>query len=125
MADISLDLDPASPTYLDLLVQDGDLVMNSGTTAIQQHILQRLRVFAGEWFLDNTIGIPFFQEFFVKNPDQSKVDAILQSVISQTPGVQALTRYNFSVDTASRQIKVSFSAQTTTGTVNYNGLVDF
>lgn len=128
MADISLDLNPASPTYKDLLVVDGDLILTAdanpaGTNNIQQNILQRLSFFLGEWFLDNTQGLPYYQQILIKNPDQSKIDAIFVNSILGTPGVTQLLSYTFTPVFASRLLKVSFSALTTAGKVNYSGNV--
>lgn len=122
MSDFALDLDPASPNFGDLKVVNGDLVMNSGTDSIRQHILQRLRTYFQEWFLDNTIGVPYFQQILVKNPDQAKIDAILLSVILGTPGVVAVNTYSFTADIVTRQLQVTFSCQSTSGVVDYSGL---
>lgn len=123
MGDISLDLDPSSPTYGDLLIVDGDLVINSGIGGIQQDILTRLRTYLGEWFLDNTIGMPYFQQILLKNPDQSKIDAAFINMIMGTPGVISLVSYSFATDFVLRTLTVSFVAQTTQGTVDYSGVI--
>lgn len=110
-------------TFSDLVITDGDLVLVSGKQAILQNILQRLRVFLGEWFLDNTIGLPYFQQILVKNPDLGKTDAIFQNVILGTPGVEQLSTYSFQADTATRVLRLAFSVETTSGTVDYSGTV--
>src|SRR5882672_11274251 len=126
MADIMLDLNPISPTLNDLLIRDGDLVITPDTlSAVRQHILQRLRIFLGEWFLNNQVGLPFFQQILIKNPDQSKIDALLRNQIQGTPGVEALNSYSFSPDFTLRVLTVSFSARCTGGTVDYEGLITF
>jgi hypothetical protein len=136
MVDIALDLNPtdiALPTYKDLLVVNNDLSLTSdaypegtaplATNPVLQDILQRIRFFLGEWFLDNTQGIPYFQQILVKNPDQSKIDAIFQNVILGTPGVTQLSSYSFNVNTGARILTVTFSCLTTTGVVSYSGTV--
>lgn len=121
--DIALDLDFASPTYGDIVVANGDLSLNDSEVAIEQHILQRLRIYLGEWFLDNTIGLPYFDQILIKNPDQSKIDALFINQILGTPGVIQLNNYSFTIDFITRQLQLTFSAQTTQGTVNYAGLI--
>lgn len=128
MADISLDLRPQSSTYKDLLVVNNDLILTSdanpaGTNNVQQDILQRLSFFLGEWFLDNTIGLPWFQQILVKNPDISKIDALFVNTILGTPGVVNLASYSFTPNFAQRTLKIAFSAVTTSGTVNYSGSI--
>jgi hypothetical protein len=121
VSDLSLDL----PTR-DLLVIDNDLVLTSdvdpnGTNSILQDILQRLRLFLGEWFLDNTQGVPYFQQVFVKNPQMSKIEAIFIEVILSTSGVDSLIEYSFKTVPTTRRFEISFSAQTTKGVVDYSG----
>jgi len=124
MPDIQLDLSPVSPTFGDLVIEGGDLVITSTTIDdVRQSVLQRLRIFLGEWFLDNTIGLPYFQQILIKNPDQSKIDALFRDQILGTPGVIALNSYSFQTDFATRSLRLRFSAQCTTGTVDYEGLV--
>lgn len=128
MVDLSLDLNPAhkgQQGYRDLLVLGGDLVLTSdadpdGTNNILQDILQRLCFFLAEWFLDNTQGLPYFQQILVKNPDQSKVDSIFVNAIMGTPGVTQLSSYSFTVNRATRVLSISFSCITTSGVVSYS-----
>lgn len=128
MADVSLNLVKGSPSFGDFLIVDNDLILTSdaqsgGTQPILQDILQRLRFFLGEWFMDNTQGVPWFQQILIKNPDQSKIDLIFANIIMGTPGVTQLTAYSFSVESAKRILSVSFSCLTTSGPINYSGIV--
>jgi hypothetical protein len=124
MSDLALDLDPLSTNLNDLQFSGNDLVLTSSTLQdVQQSVLQRLRTFYGEWFLDNTVGLPYFQQILVKNPEQSKIDALFVNTILGTPGVVQLNKYSFVPDFTNRTLRVSFSARCTTGTVDYAGLV--
>lgn len=121
MVDISIDLQTG-----DLLIIDGDLVLTSdidprGTNPILQDIIQRMRLFYKEWFLDNTKGVPWFQQIFVKNPDLSKIDAIFIELILSTRGVDSLISYSFTPNMAMRSFEIVFSAQTILGVVDYSG----
>lgn len=129
MVDLSLDLNPlhvGNPTYRDLLVVNGDLALTSdanplGTNPILQDILQRLKFFLGEWFLDTSQGIPYYQQILVKNPDQAKITAIFRNVILGTPGVLQLTAFTLGANFPSRLVTIQFTCLTTTGTVSYSG----
>lgn len=126
MVDISLDLNPASPNYKDFLVVNNDLILTSdaqigGNNPVLQDVIQRISMFLGEWYLDNTQGVPWFQQILVKNPNQSDIDAIFTNIILGTPGVQSLTNYSFSPNFAKRTLSIKFSLLTSSGTVNYNG----
>src|SRR4051812_32765987 len=104
MSDISLDLNRTSLNYRDLLIVNNDLVLNDGQAAVTQNVLQRLQMFLGEWFLDNTIGLPYFQQILVKNPDQSKIDALFANQIMGTPGIIQLNTYSFKVNFTTRAL---------------------
>ena len=131
MADLSLNLNPSivgTLPYRDLLIVNNDLCLTSdsnplGTNNVLQDILQNLNFFLGEWFMNNTYGVPWFQQILVKNPDQAKVEGLLMNTILGTPGVQQLLSYSFKVIRATRLLQCSFSVMTTSGVVNYSGTV--
>lgn len=82
---------------MDLLLDTntGDLIFQNGqcpVTQLQADIVaQRLRIklytFYGEWFLDETIGVPYIQQIFAKVSRKSTIDLIFQGIISADPGV--------------------------------------
>lgn len=126
MSDISLDLNIASPTYNDYLLLNNDLALTSdaqsgGSDPVQQDILQALRTYLNEWYLDNTIGMPWYQQILVKNPDLSKIDALfINTILGRRGGVQLL-KYDFSPEFLTRRLEDTFIAQKTTGVVDYSG----
>lgn len=121
--DIGFDLVATSSTYRDLQFVNNDLVLISGTTAILQNILETLGVFLGEWFLDTSIGIDYFNQILVKNPDQATINAIFINQILSVAGVVQLNSYSFTPNFITRQLSIKFSVQTTQGIVNYAGLI--
>lgn len=122
-SDLKLDLDRTSPNVNDLVLVNGDLALIGSKEGIRQNCLQRLRTYFGEWFLDVTIGVPYYQQILVKNPDQGKIDAVFVNTIINTPGITALTNYSFFFDPVARVLRVSFKALTTDGVVTYNGQI--
>lgn len=113
----------SSPTYRDLLITNGDLVMVSGTSEVLQSILTTLATYYGEWFMDNSIGVDYFNQILVKNPDQAHVDALLIDAILGVPGVVQLLEYTATPDFITRQISVEFSVLSVNGIVDYSGSV--
>lgn len=128
-ADISLNLDPAllgTPGYRDLLMVNGDFVLTSdadrrGTNPIQNSLIQRLRTLAGEYFLNTSIGLPYYGELFGQKQVSSSFEAALQNVILSTPGVISLLTWNVQTIAAKRLLMVSFRAQTTAGEIDWSG----
>lgn len=102
-----------------VLTNDGNGAAPAATNGIQQQIVQRLRWFLGEWFLNVDGGTPWLQSILRHNADPAEVDAIIQEVILSTPGVLVLTEYRGEADLARRTYRVTFTVKTTAGTVNY------
>ena len=51
------------------------------TTTVAQRLKIMLQTFLGEWFLDPTIGIDYFNQIFGKGRKLSAIDLIFQSAI--------------------------------------------
>jgi hypothetical protein len=103
MSDLKIDPDTG-----DLLIESGDLVMTKEADAIRQHISQRLKSFAGEWFLDLDAGLPYYRDILVKNPNTLVVSGLIQEEIIKTPGVIELRSFEFVHEKATRALTVKF-----------------
>ena len=128
MADLSLVEDPNAEDYGDLRIIGSDLVLTDdvdprGSQAIRQDMLARLRTFRGEWFLDTTIGVPYYQTVLVKSPDMTAIATALKDEILNTPGILTLDRFTARVIPGTRTLAVSFAASTVLGQVVYSGIL--
>ncbi|MFZ7141547.1 hypothetical protein ACLSY0_00065 [Avibacterium avium] len=101
----------------DLLIKDNKLVLVNGVNQKAQQIKVVLLTFLGEWFLDTTIGLPYFDEILVKNPDSSRIQAIFRKKIMQVSGVQAVERLELNFNRKERTLGVQFSARTSEGII--------
>lgn len=123
MPDVALNLNPqalGTDAYGDLLWVDGAIVLTSdadarGTNVVLQRVHTRLRLFLGEFFMDTSAGLPWLQEYLLKNPDPSLIDAGIQDTILGTPGIAVLTAYRGTPDYAKRAYTVDFAATTRLG----------
>lgn len=80
---------------------------------VAQLLFTRFRFFLGEWFLDSSLGLPWFQQILgIKNSD-AIVISILRSVVTTCPGVASLT--SFSLNRTGRTIAPRFSCRLTNG----------
>ena len=128
--DLSLDLDPTSLSYLDLLFIDGDVPLTSdgdtrGANPVLQNVGQNLRTYQGEWFLDTTLGLPWFQTILQKGTTQSQIDSIIQGAILATRGIVQLSSYSSTLNPAARTLAVQFTASTTSGPINYSDTIQY
>lgn len=104
----------------DLEIVDGDVPLITGQQAVQQFLNSRLKMFLGEWFLDETKGIPYLDKILVKNPNPIAVDAIFKTEILNSPGVMELLSYKSEINFTLRKAKISFVARSQDG-----GLIEF
>jgi hypothetical protein len=103
----------------DLVLENADLVMTTGSDAVRQHILQRLRTFMGEWFLNLDAGLPYFQDILVKDPNLSAIDGVIKNQIIDTPGVLELLSFDMDFDPSSQALVISFSVQVSDGVLDF------
>jgi len=99
----------------DLIFKNFDFFLFDDTNQIMQNLAIRLRFVLGEWFLDITQGVPYFEVFFKKSPNQIQIESILKQEIVNTRGIIELTAFESSFDQAKRIYYVKFSAKSIFG----------
>lgn len=106
-------------TTHDLDVTAGQLTLLDGIDAIAQSCTIRLQFFQGEWFLDQRLGVPWFQRILGQKPRLNAVSNILQKAITLTPGILAITGFEMDFDLPTRTLSITFTAETTEGHLDY------
>ena len=109
---MDLELDVATH---DLVFTDGDLTLLSGLEATGQRLKIALLLFLGEWFLDESVGIPYYDDVFVKNPNESVINTMFRTVILHDQAVTAINQFELVTKTATRSAHLTFKADTTDG----------
>ncbi len=107
------------------LDEDGDISLVSGdtqTTSIgAEDLAQRLRIrlntFQGEWFMDNTLGIDWWNRVMGKNRSKMAVDALIQDSILKEPDALQIVSYTSSIS-ADRKFSCSFRVRTEDGAIS-------
>lgn len=122
---------------MDLLLDytTGDLVFNNGplqksyttqpfTQTVAQRLFILLRTYEGEWFLDLTHGIPYW-DILGKKTTKAAVDLIFQQEILAENGVKEITYFNstFVNRAYSLEFKVKVSTGEETGIITINPVV--
>jgi hypothetical protein len=108
---------PTPDLYCDPETGDLDITeLGQGrlTGTLLEEVGQRLRTklqhFLGEWFLDQNLGLPYYRDVLVRNPNLSVIKALFQDVISSDRGVEQLTLLDLALDSETRVLSVSFEA---------------
>ena len=102
-----LTLDPATSNF----------AMVSSDDEIAQGVRNTLATFQGEWWLDPSIGIPYFQSIAGQTqPDLNTIRGIFVSAISNSHGIDSISSFETDYTAATRAYEVTFTAITTNGT---------
>lgn len=111
--DVALDADG------DILLDETGLHFVSGKEAVVQGVLFRLRMFKGEWQLNQDIGVPYFEELI---GDASKVAGVedraraaFGAAILDVPGVDKILQLDVKLDRSTRKMTVTWRAQCSFG----------
>ncbi len=99
----------------DLLIENFDAFLVRDIDQIAQNLAIRLRFIAGEWYLNILAGLPYYQYFFIKEPNQIQIETFLTEEIANTRGVQQITSFSSNFDGKTRDFTVDFSCQTING----------
>lgn len=108
------------PTTGELLLSGGNLAtLAPSGDSIVQAARSYLRTFLGEWFLDDAdspqIGVPYFDQVLVKNPDPNTLRSVFRKALLDVPGIATVVSIDMKLVTATRQLLVDWRATTDTG----------
>ena len=106
---LSLELDKIKN---DLILISGQFQINTNSNATAQLINTRLRTISREWFLNNNLGIDYFNRIFVDNYDLTEIEAIFKTEILNTSHVIELLDFDLRLDSATRHLTINFKAKT-------------
>ncbi len=89
------------------------------TSNLSEYVAQKLKIilkiFTGEWYLNNTIGIDYYGKVLVKNPNLGEIEDIYKIKILSVEGTDEITAFNLTFNTAIRQLIVIFTVTLTNG----------
>lgn len=105
------------------LTQDGDYSFGGGmqsfatdAEAVAQAIKTRLLLLYGEWWEDQSIGLPLFQHI-LGTKDTGAVDMLIQECINNTQGVDSIADYKSEFG-SDRGLNIACVVNTKYGTAN-------
>ncbi len=108
----------------DVSIVGGDFIgITDPLDAAAQDLSQALHTYYGEWFLDLDIGVPYFQQILVKNPDGDIVDGVLKAAIAARPGVISIIGFDLNYNGATRKLTLTCAVQYYNGVINFNEVI--
>jgi len=91
----------------DITLVNNDLgVRKDALTVTAQCIETRLKLFLGEWNLDTTLGIPYFQAILGQKVDKGLISSYFMSEIAKERNVKSVD--DFSVKFEGRRFEIEF-----------------
>ena len=99
----------------DILLVNEDFVLTTTLpTTLAQRLTIKLLTFRGEWYLDVTEGIPYFESILGKNRAKETVDNIFKNAILEDEDVVNITEFSSNIS-KDRQYNLSFSVRSVGG----------
>lgn len=97
------------PVTYDLILDNRNLRMTTTLTEwLSAKIESRLKIFYGEWFANQTIGVPYFEQILKKQADIDNVQVIFSDVIKATYGVKELLSFTVVYSITTRLYEYTF-----------------
>ena len=91
----------------------------AGLEQVRQSIKTRLQFFLAEWFLNETVGVPWFQQIYKEPLNIPLSEATIKKEILETPGVLELLNLRLAFDTTNRLSKIEgYTARAESGLIN-------
>lgn len=105
-----------------LLDGSGDLLLDEFgdiqfTDSVKQAIEIRIRWFANEWKLGPSLGIPYYEEIFTKNPSEQLIEERMREAISDVEEVEEILSFSLSLDRMLRKLKVDYAVSLKENTI--------
>lgn len=122
--DLKLVNDASDPFDGDIAVENNDVSFVDGADGIAQHMQIRYRLFLGEWFLNTSLGVPWFRDVLVKPASLPVVQDVLKEVALETPGVIEITKFIFGFDSATREISLAINVFSDDGPIDFAQIVE-
>lgn len=101
---VGLSLDPeTNDLHFDA---QNNLVLVRHAAAIGQHVRQRLKTFAGEWFLDTTVGVSWLAQIMGHEYDPALAEAVVKAEILDTDAVIEITSFAVGFNRGTRDLQI-------------------
>ena len=109
----------------DIALQNNDFILIDNAERISQQIKISLQFWLGEWFLNDTLGVPYLERICVKNPNLQHIRQIFRNVIQNVSGIIAVNALDLTVDASKRVLTVTYTATTTDGVITRKELLGY
>jgi len=99
----------------DIFFINGNQVFVRGIDQIVQNVRVRLQFFLTEYFLDETIGMPWFEQVLIKHFNIDQIENRVKQEILATDGILNIQKFIMNFNPAERILSIAFKAETESG----------
>lgn len=96
----------------DLIVRNNDLVIITDAERVRQNIEIKLKLWRGEWFLDEEFGTPYMESILGKQVTLVGAVAAIKASILEVSDVNSITEFSYNFIRSERRLAVEFTADT-------------
>jgi hypothetical protein len=93
------------------------LQLVEGISQVRQELSSRLRFVRGEYYLDTSIGVPYYDGMLEKGSARVILESEIKRTIFETPQVVSLVSFETVFNSSTRSYAVIFQAQTSEGLI--------
>lgn len=94
----------------DITIEGNDFATVENDAATRQRLVQKLRLWRGEWFLNTDAGFPYLQQVLGQTPRPEVVSSLLRQLIQNDPGVESVQSLDLQYDDVRRELSARFRA---------------
>jgi hypothetical protein len=92
----------------DLAIGTDFILTGDQANAVKQLIMIELRTILGEWFLDQSKGLPYFSSVLGKNPNKHYLATLFKNALLALPQIKQVQSLEVNIISATRTAAVSF-----------------
>jgi hypothetical protein len=94
---------------------DGNFVIVDGVEGLSERLDQRLKLFKGKYFMDNTQGVPYFESILTKPVDPGLAASVLNAEILKEEDVIGVGEVSVNLDPNTRKFDYAAVVQNSLG----------
>ena len=92
----------------DIALSSSDIKFAEDSNIVKQRLTIRLQFALGEWFLNNTVGLPFAQFIFLQGSNLADIHSVFRKEIKDTTGVSDITKLELTPAASNKSLQVDF-----------------
>ncbi len=90
----------------ELDLTNGKASLVNGADQVVQKLGIKLQIFTGSWFMDLTLGIPYFEQVLRKGVNEGDILQIFNDALRNTRGVASVDELTLTFQTSARTLSV-------------------